>query len=286
MASSRAAALAGALLCALLCALPSAWAHDASPVASPAAELELATTQVERAAAHLQLDDATRRRFIAPSRVIEVTVPDPRPDGDVITALRVQHSNDLGPCKGGVRMTDGVERGEVEALALLMTLKTAVASLPLGGGKAGILADPRSFDDDQREQVLADLARAWAPVIGPDIDVLGPDVGTGPAEMAALHRAWQASTGRDGSPATGKPIDGGGLELRTGATARGLEIVFDALLDRLDLSSTNPVRDPWLRLGRQGPGRPTGGAGPPARRRRRQRRRSHRRRWPRPRRAR
>ncbi len=199
---------------------------------------ELARRQVERAADHLQLDDATRRRFEAPARVVEVTVPDPRPGGDVITALRVQHSTDRGPAKGGVRMADSVDRNEVEALALLMTLKTATASLPLGGGKAGIIADPGSFGDDQRATLLADLARAWAPVIGPGLDVLGPDVGTGPAEMAALHRAWQDATGADGSPATGKPVDDGGLELRTGATARGLEIVLDALLDQLDLGDT------------------------------------------------
>lgn len=200
--------------------------------------LEMGTRQVRAAADHLGLGQADLARFLAPARVIEVTVPDPRPDGDVITAIRVQHSRALGPAKGGVRMADTVNRSEVEALALFMTLKTATATLPLGGGKAGIVADAGSFDQEQRLAVVADLARAWAPVIGPDSDVLGPDVGTGPEEMAAFDRAWQEATGESGSPSTGKPTEDGGLELRTGATAAGLEIVYTEFAERLELSDS------------------------------------------------
>ena len=129
-------------------------------------------------------------------------------------------------------MTNAVTRTEVEALALYMTLKTATAGLPLGGGKGGIVVDGGSMGADDRETLAARVPEALAPVIGPDADVLGPDVGTGEAEMAAIDGAWRSATGRDGSTATGKPLDGGGLALRQGATARGLEVVFDSLVER------------------------------------------------------
>ena len=123
----------------------------------------------------------------------------------------------------------------MEALALFMTLKTAVAGLPLGGGKGGIVVEPDSLDDGQRQDLAAAVARALAPVIGPDRDVLGPDVGTGEAEMAAIDQAWRSATGQPGTAATGKPLDRGGIGLRTGATGRGLEIVFDEFAQRLSL---------------------------------------------------
>jgi len=135
-------------------------------------------------------------------------------------------------------MSDSVNRAEVEALSLFMTLKTATADLPLGGGKGGIVVDPSTLTDAQREEVAGAFARGLVDVLGPDIDVAGPDVGTGPAEMDAMHRAWQEASGKDGSPATGKSIDAGGLAYRSGATANGLEIVFAAFADRLDLGSS------------------------------------------------
>ena len=203
------------------------------------AMLEMGWRQVLRAADHLDWSDDRLQRFLAPERVTEVSVEDPA-SGGVIRAVRVQHSTDRGPAKGGVRMTSAVTRTEVEALALLMTLKTATAGLPLGGGKGGIVVDADDLDDEQRIELTARVAEALAPVIGPDRDVLGPDVGTGEAEMAAIDRAWRSATGRTGSAATGKPVADGGLAIRQGATARGLAIVFDSLVERRSIEG--PLR--------------------------------------------
>ena len=198
--------------------------------------LEMGQRQVLRAAGRLGWSNERFQRFLAPELVTEVNVANPS-DGSVVRAIRVQHTTDCGPAKGGVRMTDAVHRDEVEALALFMTLKTAVAGLPLGGGKGGIVVDPSTLDEAQRRELAGSVAAALAPVIGPDRDVLGPDVGTGELEMAAMHDAWRSATGREGSPATGKPVGDGGLALRTGATGRGLEIVFDEFAERLELGS-------------------------------------------------
>lgn len=201
--------------------------------------LEVAYRQVDRAVDVLGLTRVERDRFLSPERVIDSWIADPRPEHSVIRVLRVQHSTARGPAKGGMRMAEDVDREEVDALALFMTLKTATVDLPLGGGKGGVVLPAAGLTDDQRRDVFAEIARRWAPVIGPDIDVLGPDVGTGEAEMGALHVAWRNATGRSqGTPATGKPLDDGGLEFRTGATARGLEIVFAELRDRMDLGAS------------------------------------------------
>lgn len=210
---------------------------DDPATASMDAMLEMAWRQSLRAATHLDWSPSRLERFLAPERVTEVAVPNPS-SGQIVRALRVQHSTDRGPAKGGVRMTSSVTRTEVEALALYMTLKTATAGLPLGGGKGGIIVDAADFDDDERRNLAARVAEALAPVIGPDADVLGPDVGTGEAEMSAMDEAWRSTTGRDGSAATGKPLDAGGLSLRQGATARGLEIVFDSLVERRSLDGS------------------------------------------------
>ncbi len=193
--------------------------------------LELAWRQVLRAANLLEWPASKMNRFLAPERITEVAVPHPS-SSDMVRAIRVQHSTTRGPAKGGVRMADSVHRTEVEALALYMTLKTATAGLPLGGGKGGIVIDRDDLSDEESAELTRRVAEAWAPVIGPDSDVLGPDVGTGEGEMAAIDRAWRSATGRDGSAATGKPVDSGGLELRQGATARGLEIVAESLIER------------------------------------------------------
>jgi glutamate dehydrogenase/leucine dehydrogenase len=210
---------------------------DDPSTASMDAMLEMGWRQVLRAAHHLEWSSNRLHRFLAPERVTEVSVTNPD-TGDVVKALRVQHSTDRGPAKGGVRMTSAVTRTEVEALALFMTLKTATAGLPLGGGKGGIVIDAGDLDDDDRGVLAGRVAQVLAPVIGPDADVLGPDVGTGEAEMLAIDQAWRKATGRSGSAATGKPLDAGGLSLRQGATARGLEIVFDSLADRRSLDGS------------------------------------------------
>lgn len=200
--------------------------------------LDFGRRLMEDATSMLGIDASTAARLIEPERVVEVALPDPRENGGIIRAFRSQHSSSRGPSKGGVRMSDAVTRAEVEALSLFMTLKNSTVDLPLGGGKGGIVVDPKTLDDDQRRNVAASFARSMSDLLGPDRDVVGPDVGTGEAEMDAIHEAWQQARGSEGSPSTGKSVDAGGLEYRTGATARGLDIVFATLVEHLELSSS------------------------------------------------
>lgn len=200
--------------------------------------LDFGRRLMQEAASLLDIDAATAARLIEPERVVEVALPDPREGGGIIRAFRSQHSSARGPSKGGVRMSDAVTRAEVEALSLFMTLKNSTVDLPLGGGKGGIVVNPKTLDDSQRRAVAASFARSMAEVLGPDRDVVGPDVGTGEDEMDAIHKMWQEVRGSKGSPSTGKSVASGGLEYRTGATARGLDIVFATLAEHLELGSS------------------------------------------------
>lgn len=141
----------------------------------------------------------------------------------LLSGWRIQHSRALGPGKGGLRYASSVNRDEVAGLATLMTLKNALASLPFGGAKGGVAVSAGEFDDDDRAAIAEALAEALSGVVGPDTDVLGPDVGTGAADMDRFAGAWAKVTGAESgrAVATGKSLDAGGIELRTGATARG-----------------------------------------------------------------
>lgn len=142
--------------------------------------------------------------------------------GKKYQAYRVQHSNKLGPYKGGIRFHPEVNKDEVRALATLMSLKTAAAGLPLGGGKGGISIDPRELDDKQLEELSRKYAAHLEPHIGPDKDVPAPDVNTDPQIIDWMVDEYQKLTG-DNSRAsfTGKSLAGGGSEGRDAATGRG-----------------------------------------------------------------
>ncbi len=179
--------------------------------------------------------------LLEPEAVTTVDLGDPDlgGSGEPIPAWRVRHSTRLGPGKGGVRLHPAVTLDDVVGLATLMTLKTAAAWLPLGGAKGGI-AVPADLHADG-----VDLAhrygRALADALGPDLDVPAPDIGTDAEAMLALSRGWAEATGADpdGPDAravvTGKPADAGGLDLRSGATARGLSVAIDHLRGHHDL---------------------------------------------------
>jgi glutamate dehydrogenase (NAD(P)+) len=165
--------------------------------------------------------------------VLEVNVAPPSEGVEPIRAWRVLHSSQRGPGKGGIRFAPSVERPEVEALAALMTLKCALVDLPYGGAKGGARLDPRALDDEELAAAAAALAEALSPVIGPETDVVGPDVGTGPDEMMAFVDAGRKAHGDQAcAVATGKPLDSGGLGLRTGATATGAKIALDCAVER------------------------------------------------------
>ncbi|HKX73413.1 MAG TPA: Glu/Leu/Phe/Val dehydrogenase [Candidatus Saccharimonadales bacterium] len=181
----------------------------------------LATAQatIREAAKDLGYDEATVEALIAPERehIFEVKTGD-----KTFPAYRVQHSSKLGPHKGGIRYHPNVSLDEVRALATLMTLKTAAVGLPLGGGKGGIMVDPRGLSREELEEISRDYARQLAPHIGSDKDIPAPDVNTNAEIMDWMVDELEKVKGeRDPGAFTGKTMKGGGSEGREAATGRG-----------------------------------------------------------------
>jgi glutamate dehydrogenase/leucine dehydrogenase len=189
---------------------------------------------------HCGVDDHERRLLVEPERVLEIAVEVPRAACDrgdqdhVVRGWRVQHSTRRGPGKGGMRFAPTAHRAETEGLAALMTLKCALLDLPFGGAKAGVAIDPDSMDEEGFRTFSRSVADAMAPVLGPELDVVGPDVGTGPDVMDAVVDALRPAHGRRAAAAaTGKAPDRGGIELRDGATAAGVKTAIDVAVDRV-----------------------------------------------------
>lgn len=175
--------------------------------------------------------------IIQPDRVIEVKVPVTLDNGQLKTFIgyRSQHNNILGPYKGGIRFHQNVSREEVIALSTLMTLKCAANSLPLGGGKGGVIVNPKELSEGELERLSRAYAKAISPFIGEDIDVPAPDVNTDGRIMMWMLDEYEKTIGKK-SPATftGKPVEAGGSLGRTEATGRGGVIVMENLLKALN----------------------------------------------------
>lgn len=158
--------------------------------------------------------------------------------GKTFKAFRVQHSNKLGPYKGGIRFHPEVNLDEVRALATLMSFKTAAAGLPLGGGKGGVSVNPRDLDDAELEELSRKYAKNLMEVIGPDIDVPAPDVNTDARIIDWMVDEYEKLTGDTTKASfTGKSIGNGGSEGRTAATGRGGVIAVREFLRAKDLAS-------------------------------------------------
>ena len=155
-----------------------------------------------------------------------------------LKAFRVQHSNKRGPYKGGIRFHPEVNVSEVQALATLMSLKTAAVNLPLGGGKGGVAVNPKELSLEELETVSREFVRQLLPHIGPKKDVPAPDVNTDPRIIDWMVDEYEKQTG-DTSKAsfTGKSVSAGGSLGRDAATGRGGVIVLSELLKKLDRGS-------------------------------------------------
>jgi glutamate dehydrogenase (NADP+) len=152
-------------------------------------------------------------------------------DDQKFPAYRVQHSNRLGPYKGGIRFHDRVDIDEVRALATLMSLKTAAVGLPLGGGKGGVAVDPKALSDKQLEELSRKYVQGLQAHIGPDKDIPAPDVNTNATVIDWMVDEYQKLTGDDSRASfTGKSIDKGGSLGRDAATGRGGVIALAELL--------------------------------------------------------
>lgn len=186
----------------------------------------LATAQasIRQAALGLGYDEATIKAFLEPEHEHAFDV---RAGGKTYPAYRVQHNSKLGPHKGGIRFHPQVSLDEVRALATLMSLKTAAVGLALGGGKGGIVVDPRALSEAELEELSRDYARQLAPHIGSDKDIPAPDVNTNGKIIDWMVDEYEKTVGRkDPGSFTGKSMQHGGSEGREAATGRGGIIVL------------------------------------------------------------
>jgi glutamate dehydrogenase (NAD(P)+) len=184
--------------------------------------------QVEVAAERLRLDAGNRRRMLACDRILIVSVPTVMDDGrlHVFTGYRVQHNNTLGPTKGGIRYHPAVTLEEVTALAMLMTWKCALMGLPYGGAKGGIPCDPRAMSRGELERMTRRYTTEIFLIIGPDVDIPAPDMGTDEQVMAWMMDTYSMQKGVTvPGVVTGKPLLLGGSLGRREATGRGVYYV-------------------------------------------------------------
>uniref|UniRef100_M4ET34 glutamate dehydrogenase [NAD(P)(+)] n=1 Tax=Brassica campestris TaxID=3711 RepID=M4ET34_BRACM len=181
----------------------------------------------------LGLDSKLEQSLLIPFREIKVECTIPKDDGTLASfvGFRVQHDNARGPMKGGIRYHPEVEPDEVNALAQLMTWKTAVAKIPYGGAKGGIGCDPTELSISELERLTRVFTQKIHDLIGIHTDVPAPDMGTGPQTMAWILDEYSKFHGHSPAIVTGKPIDLGGSLGRDAATGRGVLFATEALLN-------------------------------------------------------
>jgi glutamate dehydrogenase/leucine dehydrogenase len=206
--------------------------------------LESAKEQLTMVQSLVKLSDNIFTQLISPKRFLELSLPIKMDDGSVrvFTGYRSQWNDARGPFKGGIRFHPGVTADEVKALSAWMTWKTAVVGIPLGGGKGGVIVDPKTLSARELEALSRAYARALVPFIGPAIDVPAPDVATDPRIMGWMLDEYESVVGKHAPGViTGKPLPIGGSKVREYATAQGAFYVIERLRERLKLSQDATV---------------------------------------------
>jgi glutamate dehydrogenase (NAD(P)+) len=185
---------------------------------------EVAQRQLDMAAAILKLDPGVHALLREPMRELHVTLPVRMDDGTikVFKGFRVQYNDARGPTKGGIRFHPEETIDTVRALAAWMTWKCAVVDIPLGGGKGGVICNPKEMSVGELERLSRAYIRAVGRILGPEKDIPAPDVYTTPQIMAWMMDEFSALKGYNAPGViTGKPIPLGGSQGRGDATARG-----------------------------------------------------------------
>lgn len=190
---------------------------------------------IKEALDKLGYDEGMYELLKEPMRMTEVRIPIKMDDGKVkvFTGFRGQHNDAVGPTKGGVRFHPDVTLDEVRALSMWMTLKAGIVDLPYGGGKGGIICDPREMSMDELERLSRGYVRALSQVMGPTKDIPAPDVFTNSQIMAWMMDEY-SRIDEFNSPGfiTGKPIVLGGSQGRDRATAEGVTIIINEAAKR------------------------------------------------------
>ena len=199
---------------------------------------KISQEQLDAAAKLLKLDPAVHSLLREPKRVLEVTFP-VRMDNDhvkIFRGFRVQYNDARGPCKGGIRFHPQETVDTVKALAAWMTWKTACVDIPLGGSKGGVICNPKEMSRGELERLSRAYIDAVGAIIGPELDIMAPDVYTDAQIMAWMVDEFSKIRGHN-TPAviTGKPIALGGSQGRGDATARGAAYTIREATKRLNI---------------------------------------------------
>ena len=200
----------------------------------------IAQKQLDQAAEIMGLDPATHELLRWPMREVHVRLPVRMDDGTVkvFEAFRVQYNGARGPMKGGIRYHPSETIDTVRALAAWMTWKTAVADIPLGGGKGGIICNPNEMSEWEKERVSRAYIRQVGRVLGADMDVPAPDVATNPQVMSWMLDEYELLVGHHAPGViTGKPLPLGGSAGRGPATGIGVVVHIREALKRLGIDS-------------------------------------------------
>lgn len=205
---------------------------------------KLVQAQFDHNAERLNLDPALREFLREPERAIQFTIPIDMDNGTTktFTGFRVQHSTARGPAKGGLRFAEDETFDMVKQLAMMMAWKCAVVDIPLGGGKGGIIVDPRKLSDRETERLCRGWVRKVYDLVGPEIDVPAPDVGTNPQDMLWIMDEYD-TINRNRKPGfvTGKAVGVGGSLGRTEATGYGTVYCIREALKRLGVDFKDAV---------------------------------------------
>jgi glutamate dehydrogenase (NADP+) len=197
-----------------------------------------ASQRLQQALKHVDLPEDVLTTLNYPKASLSVSIPVRMDDGSlqVFPGYRVRYDNTRGPAKGGVRYHPNVSQDEVQSLAFWMTFKCAALNLPFGGGKGGITVDPKALSKMELERLSRGYIDAIADFIGPDIDILAPDVYTNPMIMGWMMDQYSIIQRRIcRGVVTGKPLSIGGSQGRDSATGTGAFYVLEAMQPRLGL---------------------------------------------------
>ncbi len=199
---------------------------------------EIAQAQIKKVCDLLGADPSVYEILKEPERLLRVNVPVKMDDGSTksFVAFRSQHNTACGPAKGGLRFHQNVSQDEVTALSMWMTIKCSVVGIPYGGGKGGIIVDPRDLSKNELERLSRGFIRAMGNFISPVKDIPAPDVNTNPQIMAWMMDEYDQMNGSNNPGLiTGKPVELYGSLGRTEATGRGVFITAREAAKRLDI---------------------------------------------------
>ncbi|MGF7086915.1 glutamate dehydrogenase [Kroppenstedtia sanguinis] len=198
---------------------------------------DIVQTQIDHAGKLLGVSEDILNILKKPKRVLYVSFPVKMDDGStrVFEGYRAQHNDAIGPTKGGIRFHPEVSMDEVKALSMWMSFKCCVVNVPYGGGKGGVVCDPREFSEGEIQRISRGFMEAIADIVGPEKDIPAPDVYTNPQIMGWMMDTFSRMKGQF-SPGviTGKPLILGGSKGRTEATARGCVFAIEEAMKRLN----------------------------------------------------